>query len=155
MSFEIPKCNIYNFNVLPCLIVDSFTHKRGIRHHHTFASMSSRNHIVMVAIHLGTASSGYACSFRSDCSNYETDHLNGILRKHWKCGNYLSEKTPTTLLLDKDKKFVSFGYNAENDYSRMSEEEKKEHYYFRRFRMMLYDKDGKLVSPVNIYFDII
>lgn len=31
----------------------------------------------------------------------------------------------------------------------MTDEERKEHYYFRRFKMMLYDKDGKLVSPVR------
>uniref|UniRef100_A0A8W8ITK4 Uncharacterized protein n=1 Tax=Magallana gigas TaxID=29159 RepID=A0A8W8ITK4_MAGGI len=61
----------------------------------------------------------------------------------------MSEKTPTTLLLDKNKKFVSFGYAAENDYSSMTEEKRKEHYYFRRFKMTLYDKDGKLKLSRN------
>lgn len=109
----------------------------------------TREHIVVVAIDFDTTYSGYAFSFRSDFLKDKTDHLNKIYTDNWNSGNLLSEKTPTTLLLDKEKKFVSFGYDAENDYSRMSEEERKEHYYFRRFKMMLYDKDGKLVSLVN------
>lgn len=31
----------------------------------------------------------------------------------------------------------------------MTEEKRKEHYYFRRFKMLLYNKDGKLESPVK------
>ncbi|XP_052703243.1 heat shock 70 kDa protein 12A-like isoform X2 [Crassostrea angulata] len=104
----------------------------------------ARDHIVVVAIDFGTTYSGYAYSFRSDFIKYETDHLNKIHINNWNCGDLMSEKTPTTLLLDKNKEFVSFGYAAENDYSSMTEEKRKEHYYFRRFKMMLYDKDGKL-----------
>ncbi|XP_065925054.1 heat shock 70 kDa protein 12A [Magallana gigas] len=104
----------------------------------------TRNHIVVVGIDFGTTYSGYAYSFRSDFIKDKTDHLNKIYTNNWNCGDLMSEKTPTTLLLDKNKKFVSFGYDAENDYSRKTEEERKEHYYFRRFKMALYDKDGKL-----------
>lgn len=111
----------------------------------------TRDHIVVVAIDFGTTYSGYAYSFRSDFMAHKMDHLNSIYTNKWNCGDLMSEKTPTTLLLDKNKKFVSFGYAAENDYSSMTEEERKEHYYFRRFKMTLYDKDGKLVSSVNMY----
>lgn len=31
----------------------------------------------------------------------------------------------------------------------MTEEKRKEHNYFRRFKMLLYNKDGKLESPVK------
>lgn len=121
-----------------------------------FATMAyrTRNHIVVVGIDFGTTYSGYAYSFRSDFIKDKTDHLNKIYTNNWNCGDLMSEKTPTTLLLDKNKKFVSFGYDAENDYSRKTEEERKEHYYFRRFKMALYDKDGKLVSSVNMYICI-
>uniref|UniRef100_K1R5T9 Heat shock 70 kDa protein 12A n=1 Tax=Magallana gigas TaxID=29159 RepID=K1R5T9_MAGGI len=106
----------------------------------------ARDHIVVVAIDFGTTYSGYAYSFLSDFIKYKTDHLNKIHINNWNCGDLMSEKTPTTLLLDKNKEFVSFGYAAENDYSSMTEEKRKEHYYFRRFKMMLYDKDGKLAG---------
>lgn len=111
----------------------------------------ARDHIVVVAIDFGTTYSGYAYSFLSDFIKYKTDHLNKIHINNWNCGDLMSEKTPTTLLLDKNKEFVSFGYAAENDYSSMTEEKRKEHYYFRRFKMMLYDKDGKLVRSVTMY----
>lgn len=112
-------------------------------------STKTRNHTVVVAIDFGTTYSGYAFSLRSDFLKAKDNCLNQITTDNWNSGNLLSEKTPTTLLLDKDKKLVSFGYEAENKYSAMSEKERDEHYYFRRFKMMLYDKDGKMVSPVK------
>lgn len=141
------------FNVLSCVIVDSLTQKRGIRYQHTFATMSSktRPHIIAVAIYFEKTYSSYAYSFLSDKENY----FRNVYQNSWKCNGVRCEKIPTTLLLDKDKKIVSFGYKAENDYRRMTEKQRNEHYYFRRFRMMLQDKDDKLVSLVNIYFDII
>uniref|UniRef100_A0A8W8IRJ2 Uncharacterized protein n=1 Tax=Magallana gigas TaxID=29159 RepID=A0A8W8IRJ2_MAGGI len=118
----------------------------------SFAMMSfkTRNHTVVVAIYFGTTYSDYAFSIRSDFLKDKHDRLNRISTDSWNCDDFVSDKTPTTLLLDKDKKFVSFGYNAENDYSRMTEEKRKDHYYFRRFKMMLYNKDGKLGSPTGI-----
>lgn len=141
------------FNVLSCVIVDSLTQKRGIRYQQTFATMSSKTrlHIIAVAIYFEKTYSSYAYSFRFD----KKDNFHNIYRNSWICNDFRCEKIPTTLLLDKDKKIVSFGYEAENDYSRMTEKQRNEHYYFRRFRMMLQDKDDKLVSLVNIYFDII
>lgn len=109
----------------------------------------TRNHTVVLAIDFGITYSGYAFSFRSEFLKDKHNHFNRISTISWNCGDLVSEKTPTTLLLDKDKKFVSFSYNAENDYSRMTEEERKEHYYFCRFKMMLYNKYGKLVRSVK------
>lgn len=107
-------------------------------------SSSIRKPTVVVAIDFGTTYSGYAFSLSSEFLSNKNDHLNKIVIDNWNSGDLLSEKTPTTLLLDKSKNLVSFGYEAENDYGRMTEEERNEHYYFRRFKMMLYDKDGKL-----------
>lgn len=107
---------------------------------------TDRNHVVVVAIDFGTTYSGYAFSFRKDFALNKASHLTEISAKNWLSGDLQSDKTPTTLLLDRNKKFVSFGYEAETEYGRMSEEEREQHYYFRRFKMMLYDKDGKLVS---------
>lgn len=112
-------------------------------------SSKTRDHTVVVAIDFGTTYSGYAFSLRSDFLIAKDNCLNQITTDNWNSGNLLSEKTPTTLLLDKDKKLVSFGYEAENKYSAMSEEERDENYYFRRFKMMLYDKDGTLVSLIH------
>lgn len=103
-----------------------------------------RNHTVVVAIDFGTTYSGYAYSFRNDFLKDKSRLL--TVTENWNSGELLSDKTPTTLLLDKDKNFVDFGYEAETKYGTMSEEERKEHYYFRRFKMTLYDKDGTLVS---------
>lgn len=114
-------------------------------------SSSIRKPTVVVAIDFGTTYSGYAFSLSSEFLSNKNDHLNKIVIDNWNSGDLLSEKTPTTLLLDKDKKLVSFGYEAENKYSTMSEEERDEHYYFRRFKMMLYDKDGTLVSLIQHY----
>lgn len=113
-----------------------------------------RKPTVVVAIDFGTTYSGYAFSLSSEFLNNKNDHLNKIVIDNWNSGDLLSEKTPTTLLLDKDKNLVSFGYEAENDYGRMTEEERNEHYYFRRFKMMLYDKDGKLVNSLYMYLHI-
>ena len=104
-----------------------------------------RDHTVVVAIDFGTTYSGYAYSFRDDFLKVKTRQLPKITTENWNSEQHIYDKTPTTLLLDKDKNFVGFGYDAETEYGRMTEEERKEHYYFRRFKMTLYDKDGTLV----------
>lgn len=97
--------------------------------------------LFVVAIDFGTTYSGYAFSSRSE---YLTEKTN-IQSPIWNSGQLLSHKSPTILLLNKEKQFVNFGYDAENCYSAMTEENRKEHYYFHRFKMMLYTKDGKMV----------
>ncbi|VDI61183.1 Hypothetical predicted protein [Mytilus galloprovincialis] len=74
------------------------------------------NHLLVAAIDFGTTYSGYAFSTRSD---FERDPLKIRANQAWNAGGrqLLSLKTPTVILLDKDKKFVSFGYEAENQYS--------------------------------------
>lgn len=97
--------------------------------------------LFVVAIDFGTTYSGYAFSTRSEYLNEKSKIQSPI----WNSGQLLSHKSPTILLLNKEKEFVNFGYDAENCYSRMTAKERKEHYYFHRFKMMLYTKDDKIV----------
>ncbi|XP_061194704.1 heat shock 70 kDa protein 12A-like [Saccostrea echinata] len=110
---------------------------------------TSGNSLYVVAIDFGTTYSGYAFSTRANFLKGNEKNINEIYTVHWNAGELMSEKTPTTLLLDADQNFVSFGYDAENMYSRLPEEEKKKYFYFRRFKMMLYDKDGHLKITRN------
>lgn len=48
---------------------------------------------------------------------------------------------PTCVLLDKDKKFVTFGYDAEDRYSELlMDDEHEDFYFFRGFTTILYEK---------------
>jgi len=92
-----------------------------------------------VAIHFGTKNSGYAYSFRHD---FEDDPLK-VSTYNWisGTGSLATLKTPTTILLDKHKKFHSFGYEAEELYSQLVEDdEHTDWYYFRRFKMLLLEQ---------------
>lgn len=51
----------------------------------------------------------------------------------------LSLKTPTCILLKKNKEFVSFGYEAENAYADIVENnEENDYFFFQQFKMILY-----------------
>lgn len=98
---------------------------------------------LVCAIDFGTTFSGFAYSPKVE---YQYDPLNITVPK-WEdapSSILISYKTPTTLLLDKDKNFVAFGYEAENTYAELAEEEMNEDYfYIRRFKMFLYNILGK------------
>ena len=99
---------------------------------------SKSDKIGVAAIDFGTTFSGYAFALRHD---FESDppkiHTN---TNYYTSGNLTSLKTPTVLLLDKDEKFVAFGFEAEDKYSDLAaDEEHKDYYYFRRFKMNLYN----------------
>ena len=90
---------------------------------------------MVAAIDFGTTYSGYAFSTYQD--------KNKISANNWVAGSraLMSLKTPTTLLLKPDKTFAAFGYEAENDYSQLAEDdEHKGYYYFRRFKMKLFNQ---------------
>ena len=77
---------------------------------------------VVVAIHIGTTFSTYACSFSS--SPFKIFYWSEV---------------PTTLLLKPDQTFHSFGDVAMNHYNRkLDEGEQKRWYYFDRFKMKLH-----------------
>ncbi|XP_061185738.1 heat shock 70 kDa protein 12A-like [Saccostrea echinata] len=97
--------------------------------------------LLVAAIDFGTTYSGFAFSFAYD---YKHDPLQIYLNR-WTAGSGFlqSEKTPTCVLFSPDRKFDSFGYEAENKYSELALENKhRPWYYFRRFKMDLYNKEG-------------
>ncbi|XP_061173861.1 heat shock 70 kDa protein 12A-like [Saccostrea echinata] len=114
-------------------------------------SREDSNHQFVVAIDFGTTYSGYAFSTRGD---FTEDPIEKIVTNVWQAGDLLSDKTPTTLLLkhiepDSRQEFVAFGYEAEDIYSRLPEEEKDGYFYFRRFKMALYDEDRTVALTRN------
>lgn len=111
-------------------------------------AVSSDPYSVVCAIDFGTAFSGYAYSPRVE---YQYDPLK-ITVPNWDAppSVQISYKIPTTLLLDKDKKFVAFGYKAENKYAELADdEENQDYFYIRRFKMMLYRILGEKVFVIT------
>lgn len=59
----------------------------------------------------------------------------------WTGETFMSLKTPTCVLFDKNKKFHSFGFEAEEKYFSLAEDYKhSDYYFFRRFKMKLFDQ---------------
>lgn len=102
-------------------------------------AVSLPDKLFLAAIDFGTTFSGYAFAARGELQ----DDLSKIYVPHWRSsdGSLISYKTPTTVLLDKDEKLVDFGFDAETTYAELSENgEHEDYFYFRRFKMMLYDQ---------------
>ncbi|XP_062582367.1 heat shock 70 kDa protein 12A-like [Saccostrea cucullata] len=125
---------------------------------------SSSTRLLVAAIDFGTTYSGYAYSFKSDCTK--------ILMNKWEGGQLTSYKTPTSLLLNPDKSFNSFGFEAEKIYSDVATDGEddegytcKDYYFFQRFKMILKttltkrihretmhkDKDGREIEVMQIF----
>nr|XP_022323071.1 heat shock 70 kDa protein 12B-like isoform X4 [Crassostrea virginica] len=97
--------------------------------------------LLVAAIDFGTTFSGYAFSFLHD---YKRDPLK-ISANTWNAGigQLVTQKTSTCVLFDAAGKFHSFGFEAEEKYSNLAlDAQHNDWYYFRRFKMMLYDKKG-------------
>lgn len=87
--------------------------------------------LVVAAIDFGTMYSGYAFSLTQDWKKPYT--------YTWYGGNAPSFKNPTVLLLDSNREFVAFGYDAEDKYSKLTAKKlHEEYYYFQRFKMILH-----------------
>ena len=97
--------------------------------------------LLVVAIDFGTAFSGYAFSYQSDPHNVQTNDS-------W-AKNLVSLKAPTSVLVDPDKNFKAFGYEAESSYSGLLEEGHGEGWaLFRKFKMKLYDAEVRGFDPL-------
>ncbi|XP_052674624.1 heat shock 70 kDa protein 12A-like [Crassostrea angulata] len=95
--------------------------------------------LIVAAIDFGTTFSGFAFSLLHE---YKKDPLK-ISTKSWTTGSggLVSLKTSTCVLFDPTEKFNSFGYDAEEKYSNLAlDDNHHDWYYFRRFKMMLYNK---------------
>ncbi|GIY53474.1 hypothetical protein CDAR_405052 [Caerostris darwini] len=122
------------------------------------SSSPQQNYFVVVAIDFGTTYSGYAFSFTQDPDNIH------MMRK-WEGGDpgVVNQKTPTTLLLDPDEKFHSFGYAARDCYHDLEPQEAKKWLYFEKFKMtlhktenlsrdtMIHAANGKGVSALTVF----
>lgn len=92
--------------------------------------------LLVAAIDFGTAYSGYAYSFRND---YKLNPLN-ITTNQWtgEGSQTMSPKAPSSVLLNPDKTFNSFGYKSEEEYSSLVENgQHKDWYFFKRIKMQL------------------
>ncbi|XP_063433399.1 heat shock 70 kDa protein 12A-like [Mytilus trossulus] len=101
------------------------------------------DYLMVASIDFGTAYSGYAFSLTTD---FKRDPLLIHSNQNWNAGNaqLMSLKTPTCILLDKDREIKSFGYEAESEYSQLAEEgtdKQEDYYFFYRFKMILYDNE--------------
>lgn len=107
----------------------------------------STNKQLVAAIDFGTAYSGHAFSSRGDFKN---DPLKITAHKWSK--DLLTLKTPTCALFDGNKKLIAFGHDAEKTFGELSENgAHQEHYFFERFKMQLYEKNGDEEKKVYNY----
>ena len=96
---------------------------------------------VVVALDIGTSRTGYAYGFRADWDS--------ISYRRWeehRC------KTYSDVLLKSPSELRAFGYEARQEYYRLTEPENATHLYFRHFKMALYnirDNVNKTVKAVN------
>lgn len=98
--------------------------------------MSLQERIVVAAIDFGTTYSGYVFSLGGDETKFYSP-------QSWPArhGQSVSLKTPTSLLLNPNQTFNSFGYEAEDRFAELAIEEKQsEYYFFQKFKMNLHFK---------------
>ena len=89
---------------------------------------------MVCAVDFGTTYTSYAYSFK--------ENPTAIFCPYWKdLADLVSDKTPTSMLLDKQHQFVAFGYEAERKYLDLVKDgNAKDFFYFKSFKMPLYDK---------------
>lgn len=110
---------------------------------------AQEDRLMTAAIDFGTTYSGYCFSFRHD---FENDPLK-VSANTWTAGTagLVSLKTPTTVLMDSNQELVAFGYEAEDRYAELAEdEEHAEYYYFRRFKMTLFQSSSRLTRDTML-----
>ncbi|XP_060596205.1 heat shock 70 kDa protein 12B-like [Ruditapes philippinarum] len=94
--------------------------------------------LLAVAFDFGTTYSGYAFSFRNDPLKVQTN-------QGWIAGSdqLISLKTPTCVLLNSSGQFDSFGFEAENNFATLAEDNKHHGWLlFRRFKMILHSNEN-------------
>ena len=120
---------------------DSHAFKRRLRLKRDFFSRNRAcEYDVVVSIDFGTSFSGFAYSF-----NHEDGSEDIYMNRAWGSAQGSSTlKTPTCLLLDPEKTFVSFGYEAADKYAELEEGEDRSFYFFDRFKMLLHGSEVSL-----------
>uniref|UniRef100_K1Q9C0 Heat shock 70 kDa protein 12B n=1 Tax=Magallana gigas TaxID=29159 RepID=K1Q9C0_MAGGI len=98
---------------------------------------------IIVAFDIGTSYSGYAYSDKKEIER------NTINLNEWSGNSTLDPKAkaPTTVLLNEDQTFDSFGYEAEERYAqRVEEKTHNKCYRFRNFKMKLYHEKADIAE---------
>ncbi|XP_033742406.1 heat shock 70 kDa protein 12A-like [Pecten maximus] len=96
-------------------------------------------YIMVAALDFGSTFSGYAFSTKFD---YKLNPLKAT-DMTWtaKSGGLLSLKTSSSILFDASETIDSFGFDAEDKYAELMEQNKHEQwFFFRRFKMSLYEE---------------
>ncbi|XP_053390945.1 heat shock 70 kDa protein 12A-like, partial [Mercenaria mercenaria] len=111
-----------------------------------------RKKLLVAAIDFGTTSSGFALSLLKDYENDKTKIFNYM----WKPNDQpRTHKTPTCVLLKPDKSFHSFGFEAEEKYIELAEDDKhKDWRFFRRFKMKLYKPSDRNTCGLSLHSTI-
>ena len=97
-------------------------------------TMDNSRYVLAVAIDFGTTFSGYAFSFKSDPTSIK-------MNKSWGASlGFRSLKTPTTVLVDPEGKMEAFGFEAEEQYSDLEQDDVTPDKYtlYQKFKMMLH-----------------
>ncbi|KAK3594433.1 hypothetical protein CHS0354_000255 [Potamilus streckersoni] len=98
------------------------------------------------AIDFGTTHTGYAFIERDKLSSASFIQVD----QRWLGGQNINIKAPTACLFNKDKAFVSFGYEAQNHYNQLAFAEKEcDWYYFKNFKMLLHH-NKKLTTESHV-----
>ncbi|XP_052084451.1 uncharacterized protein LOC127721689 [Mytilus californianus] len=87
----------------------------------------------VVAVNIGEIYSGYVIS---TTSGFKNDPMNIMCYGHWKSQNLrgLNEQIPTSILLNSEKEFMGFGFEAEDQYlSSCENKEDSDLYFFQHF----------------------
>jgi len=92
---------------------------------------------VVAAIDFGTSFSGFAFSF-----NHRDGSDDVYMNREWgSAQGYSTLKTPTCILLNPQKKFVRFGFEAAEKYAELEDASDKTFYCFDRFKMKLHGSE--------------
>ena len=97
----------------------------------------SESFLLVAAIDFGTTFSGYAYSFKNDPTKIQTN-------AGWNAGSekLMSFKTPTCVLLNPSGQFDSFGYEAENKFVNLADDDEHTGWrLFQRFKMILHNNE--------------
>ncbi|WAR17780.1 HS12B-like protein, partial [Mya arenaria] len=97
--------------------------------------------LLVAGIDFGTTYSGWSYSFKNE---FDLDPTK-VATKSWYGDQLVSLKAPTCVLIEPDgDTFSAFGYDAEAKYiSLVEEEEHDKWFFFRKFKMKLYNTDIK------------
>ncbi|XP_052083884.1 heat shock 70 kDa protein 12B-like [Mytilus californianus] len=105
--------------------------------------------IHVAAIDFGTTYSGY--SFSVSAPETELKDVEILSNQIWNSGTaeVASLKTPTCLLLSKDRKVSVFGYEAEEQYADIVlDGDTEDYYFFHRFKMKLHNNKNITMTMV-------